>query len=83
MKDTLIGALAKRDDIRKLTAVSNNAGSGDRGLGMNYAELSIDHALTKEPNTCRQTTPCRKDRQDDGVIHRGVSAEKTKLSRLL
>lgn len=31
--DTLIGALAKRRDVKNLTAVSNNAGSGEHGLG--------------------------------------------------
>lgn len=31
--DTLIGALAKRKDVKNLTAVSNNAGSGEHGLG--------------------------------------------------
>ena len=31
--DTLIGALAKRKDVRNITAVSNNAGSGEYGLG--------------------------------------------------
>lgn len=31
--DTLIGALAKRKDINNLIAVSNNAGSGEHGLG--------------------------------------------------
>jgi len=31
--DTLIRALAKRKDINNLTAVSNNAGSGEHGLG--------------------------------------------------
>ena len=31
--DTLIGALAKRKDVKNLTAVSNNAGAGEHGLG--------------------------------------------------
>ena len=31
--DTLIGALAKRKGVRNLTAVSNNAGAGEHGLG--------------------------------------------------
>ncbi|KAI6117550.1 3-oxoacid CoA-transferase [Pisolithus croceorrhizus] len=31
--DTLLGALVKREDISRLTAVSNNAGAGDSGLG--------------------------------------------------
>lgn len=31
--DTLIGAIARRKDVRNLTAVSNNAGAGENGLG--------------------------------------------------
>ena len=31
--DTLLGALVKRKDVVNLTAVSNNAGAGDNGLG--------------------------------------------------
>ena len=31
--DTLIGALAKRKDVKNITAVSNNAGAGEHGLG--------------------------------------------------
>ncbi|EIN07523.1 3-oxoacid CoA-transferase [Punctularia strigosozonata HHB-11173 SS5] len=31
--DTLIGALSKRPEVKNLTAVSNNAGSGEKGLG--------------------------------------------------
>jgi hypothetical protein len=31
--DTLIGALARRKEVKNLTAVSNNAGSGEYGLG--------------------------------------------------
>ncbi|GLB35453.1 putative key enzyme for ketone body catabolism [Lyophyllum shimeji] len=41
--DTLLGALAKRKDtVKDLTAVSNNAGSGDSGLGklLNTDQLS-------------------------------------------
>lgn len=38
-EDTLIAALAKRkDEVKDLTAVSNNVGSGEMGLGM-YHEL--------------------------------------------
>ena len=33
LQDTLLGALVKREDVNMLTAVSNNAGSGDSGLG--------------------------------------------------
>lgn len=32
--DTLIQALAKRKDVNNLTGVSNNAGVGDKGLGL-------------------------------------------------
>lgn len=31
--DTLIQALARRKEVQKITAVSNNAGVGERGLG--------------------------------------------------
>ena len=31
--DTLIEALSRRKDVGNLTAVSNNVGSGDKGLG--------------------------------------------------
>lgn len=31
--DTLIGALVKRKDVKNLTAVSNNVGAGEHGLG--------------------------------------------------
>ena len=45
--DTLIGALAKRKDVKGITAVSNNAGSGEHGLGTKFdptgpALFSID-----------------------------------------
>ena len=36
--DTLIGALAKRSEVKGLTAVSNNAGSGMNGLGMSLCQ---------------------------------------------
>jgi 3-oxoacid CoA-transferase len=32
--DTLINALAKRKDVNNLTAVSNNCGLGELGLGI-------------------------------------------------
>jgi 3-oxoacid CoA-transferase len=40
--DTLLGALAKRKDIKELTGVSNNAGGGDSGLDklLNTNQLS-------------------------------------------
>ncbi|EMD38352.1 hypothetical protein CERSUDRAFT_113512 [Gelatoporia subvermispora B] len=43
--DTLIGALAKREDVGKLTAVSNNAGSGERGLGKLLHAGKIDKMM--------------------------------------
>jgi 3-oxoacid CoA-transferase len=33
MSDTLLGALAKREDVKDLVGVSNNSGGGDSGLG--------------------------------------------------
>ena len=33
MSDTLLGALAKRLDVKDLVGVSNNSGGGDSGLG--------------------------------------------------
>lgn len=38
--ETLITALTKRPDVRNLTAVSNNAGAGDHGLGKCFRWLS-------------------------------------------
>ena len=35
--DTLLGALAKRQDVNNLTGVSNNAGAGDSGLGTAFS----------------------------------------------
>ncbi|KZT11308.1 3-oxoacid CoA-transferase [Laetiporus sulphureus 93-53] len=43
--DTLIGALAKRKDVTKLTAVSNNAGSGELGLGKLLHTGQIDKMM--------------------------------------
>ena len=45
--DTLIGALAARGDVRNLTAVSNNAGSGLHGLGA--CSVSALISLVVEP----------------------------------
>lgn len=44
--DTLIGALSKRPEVRDLTAVSNNVGSGDMGLGEFCLPLSLSIRLT-------------------------------------
>ncbi|KAI0928659.1 hypothetical protein AcW1_005841 [Taiwanofungus camphoratus] len=43
--DTLIGALAKRKDVTNLTAVSNNAGSGELGLGKLLHAGQIDKMM--------------------------------------
>ncbi|KAH7107564.1 3-oxoacid CoA-transferase [Auriculariales sp. MPI-PUGE-AT-0066] len=43
--DTLIQALAKRTDIRMLTAVSNNAGSGRFGLGLLLETGQLDKMI--------------------------------------
>ena len=42
--DTLINALAERKDVQKLTAVSNNVGSGERGLGESQAWSKLKEA---------------------------------------
>jgi len=44
--DTLIGALAARGDVRNLTAVSNNAGSGELGLGKLLHTGQIDKMIS-------------------------------------
>ncbi|KAH9966748.1 3-oxoacid CoA-transferase [Russula dissimulans] len=44
--DTLIGALAARGDVRNLTAVSNNAGSGQLGLGKLLHTGQIDKMIS-------------------------------------
>jgi hypothetical protein len=44
MTDTLLGALAKRKDVNNLTAVSNNAGSDDSGLGnVSFIPFIFEH----------------------------------------
>ncbi|KAI0797617.1 3-oxoacid CoA-transferase [Abortiporus biennis] len=43
--DTLIGALAKRKDVNLLTAVSNNAGAGEQGLGKLLHNGQIDKMM--------------------------------------
>ncbi|KAI0035940.1 hypothetical protein K488DRAFT_42121 [Vararia minispora EC-137] len=43
--DTLIGALANRPEVRDLTAVSNNAGSGMHGLGKLLHSGQIDKMM--------------------------------------
>ncbi|KAI0306492.1 3-oxoacid CoA-transferase [Multifurca ochricompacta] len=44
--DTLIGSLAARGDVRSLTAVSNNAGSGQFGLGKLLHTGQIDKMIS-------------------------------------
>lgn len=48
--DTLIEALSKRKDVGNLTAVSNNVGSGDKGLGTS--------GLHREEWRCEMLTFC-------------------------
>ncbi|KDQ60681.1 hypothetical protein JAAARDRAFT_125080 [Jaapia argillacea MUCL 33604] len=43
--DTLIQAVSRRPEITKLTGVSNNAGSGDRGLGKLFQTGQIDKMI--------------------------------------
>ncbi|KAA1471078.1 3-oxoacid CoA-transferase [Dentipellis sp. KUC8613] len=43
--DTLIGALANRPEVTELTAVSNNAGSGQNGLGKLLHSGQIDKMM--------------------------------------
>ena len=44
--DTLIGALAKRKDVNNLTAVSNNAGAGEHGLGTFDPDWAVPFSVT-------------------------------------
>ncbi|GJJ12114.1 hypothetical protein Clacol_006355 [Clathrus columnatus] len=44
--DTLIQALARRKDVQKITAVSNNAGVGERGLGLLLLSRQIDKMIS-------------------------------------
>lgn len=43
--DTLIAALSKRKDVGKLTAVSNNAGAGEFGLGLLLSTGHLDKMI--------------------------------------
>lgn len=43
--DTLIQALSRRTDVGKLTAVSNNAGSGENGLGLLFKTGHLDKMI--------------------------------------
>ncbi|KAK7693693.1 hypothetical protein QCA50_003264 [Cerrena zonata] len=43
--DTLIGALANRKEVQTLTAVSNNAGAGEKGLGKLLHTGQIDKMM--------------------------------------
>ena len=55
--DTLIAALAARGDVRNLTAVSNNAGSGLHGLGVcpvpTLIHLSLSGTVRRKAASCR------------------------------
>lgn len=44
ISDTLIQALSRRKDVQTLTAVSNNAGVGERGLGSTSTAFHSAHA---------------------------------------
>ncbi|KAL4075395.1 hypothetical protein V8B97DRAFT_1867446 [Scleroderma yunnanense] len=47
--DTLLGALVKRKDVNMLTAVSNNAGSKDSGLGKLLNSKQVDKIIASYP----------------------------------
>ncbi|EIW85447.1 3-oxoacid CoA-transferase [Coniophora puteana RWD-64-598 SS2] len=47
--DTLLAALVKRKDVNKLTAVSNNAGAGDSGLGKLFNSKQIEKVIASYP----------------------------------
>jgi len=47
--DTLLAALVKRKDVVNLTAVSNNAGAGNNGLGMLFNTKQIDKIVASYP----------------------------------
>ncbi|KAH7890003.1 3-oxoacid CoA-transferase [Phlebopus sp. FC_14] len=47
--DTLLAALVKRTDVNNLTAVSNNAGSGNSGLGKLFNSKQVDKIIASYP----------------------------------
>ncbi|EGN96205.1 hypothetical protein SERLA73DRAFT_185833 [Serpula lacrymans var. lacrymans S7.3] len=47
--DTLLGALVKRKEVQQLTAVSNNAGAGDSGLGKLLNSKQVDKIIASYP----------------------------------
>ncbi|KAG6379188.1 3-oxoacid CoA-transferase [Boletus reticuloceps] len=47
--DTLLAALGKRRDVNSLTAVSNNAGAGDNGLGKLFNTKQVDKIIASYP----------------------------------
>ncbi|KIJ63253.1 hypothetical protein HYDPIDRAFT_134301 [Hydnomerulius pinastri MD-312] len=47
--DTLLAALVKRKDVNNLTAVSNNAGAGDSGLGKLFNSKQVDKIISSYP----------------------------------
>jgi acyl CoA:acetate/3-ketoacid CoA transferase alpha subunit len=46
MSDTLLGALAKRKDVKDIVGVSNNSGGGDSGLGELLKYTVVEQYLT-------------------------------------
>lgn len=69
--DTLIEALAKRKDVEKITAVSNNVGSGELGLGTQPSRVFGGVHLSGISD--RQAIAYGPYRQDDVFVHRRVS----------
>jgi hypothetical protein len=68
--DTLLAALVKRKDVVNLTAVSNNAGAGNNGLG------ACETPTLHEPADSvfhRNAIQYQADRQDRRIIPRRVS----------
>ncbi|KAH7927092.1 3-oxoacid CoA-transferase [Leucogyrophana mollusca] len=47
--DTLLAALTRRKEVTQLTAVSNNAGAGDSGLGKLFNSKQIDKIIASYP----------------------------------
>ncbi|KAF8123727.1 3-oxoacid CoA-transferase [Boletus edulis] len=47
--DTLLAALGKRRDVNSLTAVSNNAGAGDNGLGKLFNTKQVNKIIASYP----------------------------------
>lgn len=68
--ETIIGAIARRADLKGLTGVSNNAGAGDGGLGtciMQARSVRSSRANGEAPSSPDQE---QADFQDDSLLHR-------------